>query len=173
MTVEERNNLIERCVQMMLAEVKPGRAGWKREAENRIRAEVSDRLKQWVETEAYHARLRRARCENLENWIWFLETGAGWARPGVPMMLGRWLRRLGLDGSTPISVKTGHQHHGQGSLSWSEYWWEVEGLDGALQSQSILGTAAVFGGPPDLEVEVTGDNTIITHRSGAVPRWGR
>ena len=99
-------------------------------------------------------------------WIQFLERGGGWRRPGVPMQLGRYLRAMGLQEHAAIIVTASSYDWGAGARSWSEYWWTVEGLD--LQSQSISGTAALFGGVPDFVFEVQGRETTFTHRSGAV-----
>lgn len=103
----------------------------------------------------------------IGDWIEYLERGAGWRRPGVPMQLGRILRGMGLDLRSTVVVTAGTYDWGSGPRSWSEYWWTVEGAI-QLQSGSIAGTAAVFGGVPDFTVEVGSDGktTTITHRSG-------
>jgi len=45
------SNLVARAVATLVAEVRPGRAGWKREAETRLRREIETRLSQWREAE--------------------------------------------------------------------------------------------------------------------------
>ena len=45
------SNLVARAVATMIAEHRPGRSGWKKEAELRLTAEVTTRLRQWREAE--------------------------------------------------------------------------------------------------------------------------
>ena len=63
--------LIETIVEALVAEVRPGRAGWKDRARARLRAEVTQRAQEWASEARWQAdrdQRRAAQVRRLEAW---------------------------------------------------------------------------------------------------------
>lgn len=103
-----KETIVDECVKTMMAEVPVGRAGWKRDAEFRIRREVLDRYHKWMEAERNFQSLQALKAAreavllqyNESKTITFDEphgrsyfgSGGGWARKPVAenMEVARW-----------------------------------------------------------------------------------
>jgi hypothetical protein len=59
-------NPIEKCVSIMMSEVRPGRSGWRQRAETKIRKEVTDRWRQWCIAEDHRVRQERIKANFAE-----------------------------------------------------------------------------------------------------------
>lgn len=89
--------LIETVVEQLLAEVRPGRAGWKDRARARLRAEVTQRAQEWASEARWQAdreARRAAHVRRLAEWndaaeiemdaphgASYFGSGGGWAKP--------------------------------------------------------------------------------------------
>lgn len=106
----------------------------------------------------------------LGQFIANLLKGDGWHRAGIPVMIGRALESMNLDLTLPVTVKYRSGHYGSGPRSWSEYDWEVTGL--TIPSGTIPGTAPIFGGIADVQIQAIPGGVRFSHASGAVRnRW--